>query len=272
MLGGAGGDQRASGSAGTTGCAPAHTRDAARDAACPISAGGGTRRVRLVRGWDAACPISTGGRGGGGGGGARAAARCPAARVAGPSQRADALGGGQGGVAWALTARATPQLERADRPVQRRGEQGVQHPPPPYFCPYPCPYCTLPLLTTRRGNKVCNTNVPPPPSYSSPYHSPYCTPPLLLKVCNKWKHLADGSEARLLPARARARAAPACVAVRGPRASQRPAGVRELTACCCGGSGGVPPPPLPLSYFTSPSVPSRAFPARALLPARALSG
>ena len=26
-------------------------------------------------------------------------------------------------------------------------------PPPPYCCPYPCPYCTLPLLTTAGGGR-----------------------------------------------------------------------------------------------------------------------
>ena len=26
----------------------------------------------------------------------------------------------------------------------------VLAPPPPYCCPYPCPYCTLPLLTTAK--------------------------------------------------------------------------------------------------------------------------
>ena len=35
------------------------------------------------------------------------------------------------------------------------GKRGVDAagftPPPPYCCPYPCPYCTLPLLTTGGG-------------------------------------------------------------------------------------------------------------------------
>jgi hypothetical protein len=28
-----------------------------------------------------------------------------------------------------------------------------QPPPPPYCCPYPCPYCTLPLLTTAKPRR-----------------------------------------------------------------------------------------------------------------------
>ena len=48
-----------------------------RGEACPVRTGGGTRCLRLVRGWDEACPISTGGGGGGGGGRKEAAATCP---------------------------------------------------------------------------------------------------------------------------------------------------------------------------------------------------
>ena len=45
---------------------------------------------------------------------------------------------------WAVHA-----PRQRDYPRQPRGMRAPRYPPPPpYCCPYPCPYCTLPLLTT----------------------------------------------------------------------------------------------------------------------------
>ena len=67
-------------------------------------------------------------------------------------------------------------------------------PPPPYCCPYPCPYCTLtsppslllplpvsllythlPPLPTVAPTRVPTVHSPPPPPYCCPYPCPYCT-------------------------------------------------------------------------------------------------
>ena len=56
-------------------------------------------------------------------------------------------------------------------------------PPPPYCCPYPCPYCTLtPSLPTVAPTRVPTVHSPsvmarlcPPPPHCCPYPCPYCT-------------------------------------------------------------------------------------------------
>ena len=52
-------------------------------------------------------------------------------------------------------------------------------PPPPYCCPYPCPYCTLPPPPYCCPYPCPYCTLPPPP-YCCPYPCPYCTlpPPL----------------------------------------------------------------------------------------------
>ena len=78
-------------------------------------------------------------------------------------------------------------LLRARRPVSRPVStagraRAARPPPPPYCCPYPCPYRTLPLLTTanalptavaRRAPSSCNP--PPPPRAAIP---PWCACPI----------------------------------------------------------------------------------------------
>jgi len=49
------------------------------------------------------------------------------------------------GDSFPLSAEAVPVLQRETAPPG--------HTPPPYCCPYPCPYCTLPLLTTAVDNR-----------------------------------------------------------------------------------------------------------------------
>ena len=58
---------------------------------------------------------------------------------------ADAGGAAAGGAGAERTARRPP-LGRDE------AARGLELPPPPfpYCCPYPCPYCTLPLLTTAK--------------------------------------------------------------------------------------------------------------------------
>ena len=59
----------------------------------------------------------------------------------------------------------------AQRRRRGRGRRGwTRPPPPPFCCPYPCPYCTLPLLTTTAGGS---------PPYCCPYPCPCCALPLL---------------------------------------------------------------------------------------------
>ena len=69
-------------------------------------------------------------------------------------------------------------------------------PLPPYCCPYPCPYCTLPLLTTTAGGS---------PPYCCPYPCPYCILPLLTRAKSGAPSLASPAKPRALlhPGRAR---------------------------------------------------------------------
>ena len=59
---------------------------------------------------------------------------------------------------------------RARRAARMRAQEESLHamkevplpPPPPYCCPYPCPYCTLPLLTTANGGGTTALSNPDP--------------------------------------------------------------------------------------------------------------
>jgi len=56
-------------------------------------------------------------------------------------------------------------------------------PPPPYCCPYPCPYCTLPLLTTAKpltgshAHAACTPSDTPPRNQAARAHPKRRVPP-----------------------------------------------------------------------------------------------
>ena len=71
-----------------------------------------------------------------------------------------------------LTLRVRPTGSRRCTMRRRMGSSMRSRCPPPYCCPYPCPYCTLtpslPLVRCAQGAVVLSSSAPrppPPPSY-----------------------------------------------------------------------------------------------------------